>query len=548
MAIPAWLSLLIGVVFAACARLVVLDPCKRVLSLLPRDQSDGLVVRPSALVVATQHCSGTSSTPVTLVPDPSGYCSENASDYSSIPDWYISDQSDADALTLTGCTSFGVNIVIHNNTVDSIVLNGVQSISSLNISSSAALASFQAPNLTTINGQFTLYDLPNLTTVDLPALEYAVIVDWSNLPVLGEVASWTSNATTSTLSIRNTSLLTIAFSGPDSSQPQLVDQQYSEVIITDNRYLESISLPSITYIEDWCNISGSDGYLQGIDLSGLTYSGAIFLSKAPMELWFPKLKSVIGTFSVANSPDLMGLDLNVLESVSGTFSLIGNHDLWKLNASSLRSAGSLVLEDNRIPAFEFPSLTTSTEISIEGNFDSVDFSKNYLWFDGPVNITSLSDILNCTALDKIHYYSIDFAGTNFNYTCQAIPRGSKKDYAVHFHQQSAKSARNTRIIVGCVILAVAIFLGLLWWWRRSRKRAAAAAAAARENGTAESGMELPPTYRRTGLVGEIPPAYKANADVTETNVGGSTSSVQSAEIPNRVAPGEPTPTYEENGH
>ncbi|RDW61460.1 hypothetical protein BP5796_11352 [Coleophoma crateriformis] len=479
---------------------------------------------------------------ITLIPDQSGYCSESgtpyASDYGPFPDWDISDQSDADALTLTGCTAFGVNIRVHNDTIDSIELNGVRSVRSLNVSSSAALASFQAPNLTMINGSFTLYDLPNLTIVDLPAFEYAVIVDWSNLPVVWEVASWTSNAITNALSIRNTSLLNIAFSGgsSNSSEAQPVDQYYSELIITENRHLEYINLPNITHIES-CNISGNDGYLQTIDLSGLTYTGAMFLSKAPLELRFPKLESVTGTFDLSNSPDLFELDLNALENVYGTFSLVGNKGLTTLNVSSLQTTDSLVMENNRIAAFEFPSLTSSTEISIEGQFNSIDFSKHYSSFDGPVNITSVSETLNCTALDIIHYHTIDFEGTNFNYTCRASPMGDTRDFAVHFHYISAKSAKTKRIIIGCVVLTLAIFLGLLLWWRRSRKRTAAAAA--RENGTAESGMELPPRYRRTGLEGEIPPAY---------NVGGSTSSVQSAEIPNRVAPGEPTPNYEESRH
>ncbi|KAK9326227.1 hypothetical protein V1517DRAFT_358840 [Lipomyces orientalis] len=301
----------------------------------------------------------------------------------------ITATTQADLDNLSGCTTFGANIILAE-TLTTATLSGIQTISgNLICNNNTQITSISAPNLQTIGGKFELKQLTILNTLSFPRLTTVGAINWVTLPAVSG----------------------LSFTAGVSS----CDDVY--ISDTDLSTLDGINLTTVSSLDINNNLNLNDIEM---GLTEATYQVAISFN-GETQVSFPSLKwaynltfhdiSSISTpiLSVVNASYL--LISNVFESFSapnlttvGGLSIEDNQDLTSISFPKLTTIGGAGLEVSNNSMLEnfsgFPKLTTvNGAIILEGNFTNATFPSLTL-VRGAVNIDSSEDF-DCSPFNTL---------------------------------------------------------------------------------------------------------------------------------------------------
>lgn len=262
--------------------------------------------------------------------------------------------SQADADSLSNCSTISSNVVIQSNDLTQITLNGIEIIQgNLTTSSCNSLQNISAPILAQIAENFTLSSLPRLTSLEFPLLDNVQGgIYWDTLPDLTDVSFGNMTANPHDLPganvdgdivISNTALSSLAF---------LNFTHYSEpdmIWITGNQQLNTVNLTGMSWGSNSLAIINNGPSAQ-IVLPNLRSVGAITISNAGY-IDIPSLSQTIASLEISNN-SLDAFDAPSLTVIGGNFTIRNNYLLKNLNLPLLTtigngpSAGDFVVENN----------------------------------------------------------------------------------------------------------------------------------------------------------------------------------------------------------
>lgn len=322
-----------------------------------------------------------------------GYAAAQSSTNVCQPTGTMTISSQGDAGAIAGCTTFSGTIAVATGVTAPLSLDGIQTITGdLIVENVIGLPSFEAGNLASIEGTFSLINMTLLTSLSMPQLSIVNTIEWITLPRLQSLSfnKGVTNATAVNI-----------FDSALGSLSGLNLESVSEMTISNNGQLTEVDLP-ITSIN-----------------TGL----AIEFNGQTMDVSFPNLENAFNlTFRNVSSLSMPGLgqvnqsvgfygctfdniSLPNLTSVGGSITFVGNNDVTNITMPELTSiTGALFLSAN--PMLDtvngFPLLKTiEGAIDMSGNFSSVSLPA-LSFVQGAVNIQSTADISQtCNNFQKL---------------------------------------------------------------------------------------------------------------------------------------------------
>lgn len=271
-------------------------------------------------------------------------------------DTTVQTQSDADALA--SCSTVNGDIKIHHAYSGDLTLNGIQKLQgSITSNNATGLTAIIAPSLVSISDNFWLFESPILTTLSFPMLTSIGTIHWEALAGLQALSFTTGVTNIGDVSIVNTGLRTL-----DGISLSTV----GTFNIENNNNLKTVNVNNLTNATNLINFAGNNQQL---------------------EIMFPNL----GTARNITIRNVKTVSIPSLQKLTGQLGF------WATN----------------ITTFSAPNLTTTADLTFDGNTDLTNVSMPVLTkVDGGFIITR-NDKLSTIELPKLKIITgaIDFSGT-----------------------------------------------------------------------------------------------------------------------------------------
>jgi hypothetical protein len=262
---------------------------------------------------------------------------------------------------LKNCQILSGDLVIAEQASGTIKLGGIGRINgSLICRNAVGLTSIEAPNLATIDKAFILDGLTILDTLKFPALSSVGAIEWRALPALQELAFTSGVKRASEVRVENTNLKSLdginleqvrifeVFNNPYLAKLELQLGNITQALTVGAnsrdiqvsfpnlewaynmtfRNCSSVDLPSLS------SVNGSMGffenYFESFSAPQLTQTGPggflVFVdNQRLMNISLPKLKTIGGTYQIANNTQLKIIDgFQQLSTVGGAIDFSGN--------------------------------------------------------------------------------------------------------------------------------------------------------------------------------------------------------------------------------
>ena len=222
------------------------------------------------------------------------------------------ENSDAASVDLSGVTSVGGDLYVHDNgEIASVDLSSLDTVGGhVTLQSNGELESLDLTGLTTVTGQFYLYDNDSLESLDLPSLTTV----GSNFYVYNNDQMETLTA-------------------------PVLSSLSDELYVVYNQSLVTLSFPSLTSVPSQVQIE--ENYdLESLDLSALeTVSSSFYLryNYVMDAADLASLQSISGSLYMMYNYELDTFDLSSLETVGSEFYFYYHSDLTTLSMPALTS-------------------------------------------------------------------------------------------------------------------------------------------------------------------------------------------------------------------
>jgi hypothetical protein len=172
-------------------------------------------------------------------------CGPDPNDNNVFP---IASQADCNALSKSGCHSLNGDVIVSSDSLQSLTLHDIVIINgNLNISFAPLLVNMFAPNMTYVDGNLILDDLPHFESIDLPSMQSAAGIRWQMLPTFREYGI-NVGGKVGDLIIANTSL---------DDALSLGVTEAGMVNITNNPQLDKVTLPNLESVSGAVDIWGN---------------------------------------------------------------------------------------------------------------------------------------------------------------------------------------------------------------------------------------------------------------------------------------------------
>merc|ERR1711939_535438 len=246
--------------------------------------------------------------------------------------------SQADASQLSDCSTVSGSIVIGSTASGTIAIDGPQQVKgNLTSQSAGGLVSLTSSTINSIGGEFRLFNLTFLSTLQFDALTSAKTIYWEALPALPSLAFAGPLSKADSVTISNTFLTTLSGINLNTVGTLQIDnnnnlkQFDTQIANITFRNVSSIKIPSLATVNGSMGFYGN--YMDSIAAPNLTSVGsfatgvgslAIVANAKLANISFPALKSVGGADQIANNTALHAIAFPALTSVAGAIDFSGN--------------------------------------------------------------------------------------------------------------------------------------------------------------------------------------------------------------------------------
>lgn len=316
--------------------------------------------------------------------------------------------SQADASALSDCATVAGSIVIGSSARDTIAIEGPQQVKgNLTAESAGNLVSLTSSTINSIGGEFKLFNLTFLSTLQFDVLTSASSINWVALPALPSLSFAGPLTKANNVKISNTFLTTLnginlntvgALQIDNNNNLKLFDTQIANVTsfvdINANgnqlavtfpnliwaanmtfRNVSSIKIPSLATINGSLGLYGN--YIDSLAAPNLTSVGsfangvgslAIVANGKLANITFPNLKSVGGANQIANNTALHAIAFPSLTSVAGAVDFSGNFTTPELPKLEDVKGGFNIQSQQSITCSGFESQSGGKGSIIQGKF------------------------------------------------------------------------------------------------------------------------------------------------------------------------------------
>lgn len=268
-------------------------------------------------------------------------------------------ESPSDASKIANCKTFKGDIEISNKFSGNLDLDGIQKITGDISSVNATVSEFGAPQLSSIEGKFSLNQLTMLKNLNFPSLESVGSINWEGLPQLQSLnfgkgvskANDVSIANTGLASLKGISLDTVGdFQIQNNNALESVNvnalKNASGIInFSGNKHSLNIKLPNLDHVKQLTvtNVSSLvvpslheltgilglyGGSFQNFSAPNLTFAGDVTFSdnKQLNNVSLPELKNLTGSLNIYRNDELKDINLPSLKQVGGAVDWSGKFD------------------------------------------------------------------------------------------------------------------------------------------------------------------------------------------------------------------------------
>jgi hypothetical protein len=262
--------------------------------------------------------------------------------------------SQADANELSTCTFVG-DVTVQGNEITTLTFNGLSQIfGNLRFSSCGQLSKISAPDLTILTGNFTLFDLPELTILDFPALRDGTIsnLSWTSLPSLTDVTlKVPGGGFSGDIIVKDTGLSNFSFLYFNSrygSSEDFYPTSLRTLTISGNRQATSFNFPGLSNCTQLL-IFSNNGSPADIALPDLEEAWDLSFNAAG-RIKVPALK-IIGRSLVLSDIDFNEFSAPNLTQIRGV-------EMLKSSDWHYPREGGLVIQNTHLQRFSAPKLIT----------------------------------------------------------------------------------------------------------------------------------------------------------------------------------------------
>ncbi|PBP21697.1 GPI-anchored cell wall organization protein ecm33 [Diplocarpon rosae] len=316
--------------------------------------------------------------------------------------------SQADVAQYTDCSTLSGSLVIGSAASGTIDISGIEEIEgNLTSMNAGNLVSLSSSSLKSIGGDFNLFNLTLLSTLQFNALTSVKTITWIALPALPTLTFGGPVSEADSVTISNTFLSTLTGINLETVGVLQIDnnnnlKQFDTQIanITDHldinangnqlavtfpnliwaanltfRNVSSVKIPSLA------NVNGSLGfygnYMESISAPNLTSIGnfatgsgslAIVANGKLANITFPVLKTVGGANQIANNTALHSIEFPALTSVGGAIDFSGNFTTPELPKLENVKGGFNIQSQQAVDCSGFESQSGGKGSVIQGTF------------------------------------------------------------------------------------------------------------------------------------------------------------------------------------
>ncbi|BFZ54381.1 protoplasts-secreted [Savitreella phatthalungensis] len=276
--------------------------------------------------------------------------------------------SSSDLTAIQGCQTVSGTLNI-SPSISQINLGSIQQLNGdLNVINNgtgsttlAATTQISAPSLQSISGTLTLTQLTQLNQLSMQSLTKVGGLSLTTLPVLSTLG-FGGITQASSISIFDTLL---------SSLNGLDLRSVDTFIVSQNRYITAISLPSLTQVRTALTISANAEQL-AVSFPKLTSAGNFTIQKVG-NLSINALSNVTGSMGIQQN--FFGiLQANNLSYVTGDLFITNNTQLTNVSMPNLQSvSGFQIANNSQLADLNFPSLqTVAGAVDFTGTFSTIE--------------------------------------------------------------------------------------------------------------------------------------------------------------------------------
>ncbi|KAL2073177.1 hypothetical protein VTL71DRAFT_10501 [Oculimacula yallundae] len=315
--------------------------------------------------------------------------------------------SQADASLLASCTTVGGSIVIGSAASGVIAIDGPGQVRGNLTAQSAGLVSLTSSTINSIGGEFRLFNLTLLSTLQFDVLKSAKTIYWEALPALPTLTFGGPFSKADSVTVSNTFLSSLSginlntvgtLQIDNNNNLKNFDTQIANITNALNinangnqlqvtfpnliwaanmtfRNISSIKFPSLATVNGSLGFYGN--YMESIAAPNLTSIGsfangvgslAIVANGKLSNITFPLLKSVGGADQIANNTNLNAISFPALATVAGAIDFTGNFTTPELPKLQDIKGGFNVQSQQVIDCAGFESQSGGKGTVIQGKF------------------------------------------------------------------------------------------------------------------------------------------------------------------------------------
>lgn len=310
----------------------------------------------------------------------------------------VENQADLDAIA--ACPQFYGNIDITSQGVKPLVLNGVQSVSSISVVDSR-INSFSAPSLAEVKNGLTFERLTYLYSLNMPNLTKIGSLRLQTLPELRKLGFDKGIESCSEIVVADTYLQSL--DGLNASQVTSFNINNNRNIKIINVGLKSVSnMLDISFNSDKVNVTFPN--LETVNNASFRFCGAVNM---------PQLKAVKERLAFVNN-SIREISCPSLQQIGGDMSIVSNSKLETVSFPELSQInGALIVANNtQLHTIDgFPNIRVIRgTLDMFGSFDRASM-ENLERVEGDVTIESTEEF-DCHDFDNAHGQD-DFYGNRY---------------------------------------------------------------------------------------------------------------------------------------
>lgn len=320
----------------------------------------------------------------------------------------ITINSAADASQLADCTTITGSIVIGSAASGTVEIDGPQQVrGNVSCQSAGGLVSLSSSTINSIGGEFRLFNLTFLSTLQFGALTSAKTIYWEALPALPSLSFAGPLSKADSVTISNTFLTTLnginlntvnTLQIDNNNNLKQFDTQIANITNAVNinangnqlavtfpnliwaanmtfRNISSIKIPSLATVNGSLGFYGN--YIDSIAAPNLTSIGSFATGGGSLALvangklaniTFPNLKSVGGANQIANNSALNAISFPSLTSVGGAIDFSGNFSTPELPKLEDVKGGFNIQSQQPVSCDGFQAISGGKGSIIQGKF------------------------------------------------------------------------------------------------------------------------------------------------------------------------------------